>query len=218
MREKLQRADAGIDIFVLAREGEKGDRARGVERAARRRSRPAGYLAALGAILLATGFGRLLAPAVELTNVVMVFLLAVVGIALRFGRGPSIFASIVSVAAFDFFFVPPQLTFAVSDSQYLITFGVMLVVAIVISTLTVRLREQAETSSRRERRTAALYAFGRDLAQAKERQQLLDSALEHLSQVFVAQVLFLNPERISMPDFDVDFCMNRREGQQIRHL
>jgi len=194
VREKLQRADAGIDIFVLAREGEKGDRARGVERAARRRSRPAGYLAALGAILLATGFGRLLAPAVELTNVVMVFLLAVVGIALRFGRGPSIFASIVSVAAFDFFFVPPQLTFAVSDSQYLITFGVMLVVAIVISTLTVRLREQAETSSRRERRTAALYAFGRDLAQAKERQQLLDSALEHLSQVFVAQVLILLPD------------------------
>ncbi len=194
VRERLQRADAGIDIYVLAQNEGGQSKARVVERDARRRSRPAGYVAALGAILLATGFGRLLAPAVELTNVVMVFLLAVVGIALRFGRGPSIFASIVSVAAFDFFFVPPQLTFAVSDSQYLITFGVMLLVAIVISTLTVRLREQAETSSRRERRTAALYAFGRDLAQARERQQLLDSALEHLSQVFVAQVLILLPD------------------------
>ena len=194
VREKLQRSDAGIDIFVLAREQDESTPVRPVERQSRRRSRPPGYLAALLAIVLATSFGRLLAPAVELTNVVMVFLLAVVGIALRFGRGPSIFASVVSVAAFDFFFVPPQLTFAVSDSQYLITFSVMLMVAIVISTLTVRLREQAETSSHRERRTAALYAFGRDLALAGERQQLFDSALEHLSQVFVAQVLILIPD------------------------
>jgi two-component system, OmpR family, sensor histidine kinase KdpD len=194
VREKLQRAEAGIDVYVLAREEDESAQVRVIERESRRRSRPAGYLAAFAAILLATGFGRLLAPAVELTNVVMVFLLAVVGIALRFGRGPSIFASIVSVAAFDFFFVPPQLTFAVSDSQYLITFAVMLVVAIVISTLTVRLREQAETSSHRERRTAALYAFGRDLAQAGARQELLDSALEHLSQVFVSQVLILLPD------------------------
>lgn len=194
VREKLQRADAGIDIYVLAREEDESAPARFVERERRRRSRPAGYLAASAAILLATGFGRLLAPAVELTNVVMVFLLAVVGIALRFGRGPSIFASIVSVAAFDFFFVPPHLTFAVSDSQYLITFAVMLVVALVISTLTIRLREQAETSSHRERRTAALYAFGRDLAKAGARQELLDSALEHLSQVFASQVLILLPD------------------------
>ncbi len=194
VREKLQRADAGIDIFVLASDEDESSPARPIERDSRRRSRPAGYLVALAAIVLATAFGRLLSPAVELTNVVMVFLLAVVGIAMRFGRGPSIFASIVSVAAFDFFFVPPQLTFAVSDSQYIITFAVMLVVAIVISTLTVRLREQAEGSSRRERRTAALYAFGRDLAQAGARQELLDSALEHLSQVFVSQVLILLPD------------------------
>lgn len=194
VREKLQRADAGIDIFVLASEEDPSATIRPIERDSRRRSRPTGYLAALASIAVATGFGRLLAPAVELTNVVMVFLLAVVGIALRFGRGPSIFASIVSVAAFDFFFVPPQLTFAVSDSQYLITFAVMLVVAIVISTLTVRLREQAEGSSRRERRTAALFAFGRDLAQAGARTELLDSALEHLSQVFVSQVLILLPD------------------------
>ncbi len=194
VREKLQRADAGIDIFVLANDEDQSAPDRPIERDSRRRSRPAGYLVALAAIALSTAFGRLLAPAVELTNVVMVFLLAVVGIALRFGRGPSIFASIVSVAAFDFFFVPPQLTFAVSDSQYLITFGVMLAVALVISTLTVRLREQAEGSSRRERRTAALYSFGRDLAQAGARQELLDSALGHLSQVFVSQVLILLPD------------------------
>lgn len=194
VREKLQRADAGIDVYVLARQDDAGEPARPIDRASRRRSRPLGYLVALAAIVLATGFGKLLAPAVELTNVVMVFLLAVVGIAMRFGRGPSIFASVVSVAAFDFFFVPPHLTFAVADSQYLITFAVMLAVALVTSTLTVRLREQAESSSRRERRTAALYAFGRDLAQAGARQELLDSALEHLSQVFVSQVLILLPD------------------------
>lgn len=194
VRERLQRADAGIDIYVLARQDDEGEPERAIDRGSRRRSRPLGYLVALAAIALATGFGRLLAPAVELTNVVMVFLLAVVGIAMRFGRGPSIFASVVSVAAFDFFFVPPHLTFAVSDSQYLITFAVMLVVALVISTLTVRLREQAESSSRRERRTAALYAFGRDLARAGARQELLESALGHLTQIFVSQVLILLPD------------------------
>ncbi|MEO8275736.1 MAG: DUF4118 domain-containing protein [Thermoanaerobaculia bacterium] len=193
VRERLQRADAGIDIFVLAREESESGSFNPVEREPRRRSRPAGYLVALAAIALATGFGRLVAPAVELTNVVMVFLLAVVGIAVRFGRGPSIFASVVSVAAFDFFFVPPALTFAVSDSQYLITFAVMLLVATVISTLTVRLREQAEGSSQRERRTAALFSFGRDLARAGGRSSLLHSALEHLTQVFASQVLILLP-------------------------
>ena len=74
----------------------------------------------------------------------MMYLLAIIVIAIRLGRGPSILASVLSVATFDFFFVPPYLSFAVSDIQYLLTFAVMLIVALVISNLAVRVREQAE--------------------------------------------------------------------------
>ena len=81
----------------------------------------------------------------------------------------------LSVSAFDFFFVPPYLTFAVSDAEYLVTFAVMLLVALVISTLTVRLQQQAEAARQRERRTAALYAMSRDLASTRDTNGLLAS-------------------------------------------
>ena len=71
----------------------------------------------------------------------MVYLLGVAFVATRYGRGPSALAAVLSVAAFDFFFVPPHLTFAVSDTQYLVTFAVMLVVSLLISTLAARVRD-----------------------------------------------------------------------------
>jgi two-component system sensor histidine kinase KdpD len=97
-------------------------------------------------------------PYFEFSNLVMLYLLGVVFVAHRFGRGPSVLAAILSVAAFDFFYVPPYLAFAVSDTQYLVTFAVMLAVALVISGLTSSIRLQARIASHRERRTAALYA------------------------------------------------------------
>ena len=92
------------------------------------------------------------------SNVIMMYLLGVAFAAARFGRWPSVLAAALSVSAFDFFFVAPHLTFAVSDTQYLVTFGVMLVVALLISTLAVRLRGQVERARRREHRTRLLYA------------------------------------------------------------
>src|SRR5579883_676618 len=103
-------------------------------------------------------------PYFELSNVVMIYLLGVVVIAAQFGRGASVFASILSVGAFDFFYVPPYLTFAVSDTQYLLTFLVMLVVALFISALTTTIKQQAEASWLRETRTAALYSMSRELS------------------------------------------------------
>src|SRR5436309_755722 len=78
------------------------------------------------------------------TNVLMLYLLGVLWVATRHGRGPAILASLLGVAAFDFCFVPPYLTFAVADTQYLVTFAVMLLTALTISTLTDRVRRQAE--------------------------------------------------------------------------
>ena len=105
VRDKLQRGDAGIDIFVLARGRERPGQA--IERQPAPPSPPARLPRGAAGDRSRHRLRPPARSAVELTNVVMVFLLAVVGVALRFGRGPSIFASIVSVAAFDFFFVPP---------------------------------------------------------------------------------------------------------------
>jgi two-component system sensor histidine kinase KdpD len=102
----------------------------------------------------------------ELTNLVMVYLLGVVFIAARFGREASILTSVLSVAAFDFFFVNPVYTFAVADAQYLVTFVIMLLVALIISHLTSNMRSQAKVASHRERRASSLRTE-RDLAASR---------------------------------------------------
>ena len=105
-----------------------------------------GYAWAVGAAAACTFVGLVMYPRFDLVNVAMVYLLAVVLIAVRFGRGPAVTASVLAVAAFDFFFVPPLLTFAVSDVQYLISFAIMLTVALIISSLYGSLTSSARAS------------------------------------------------------------------------
>jgi two-component system sensor histidine kinase KdpD len=123
----------------------------------------------------------------------MVYLLGIVAVAMRTGRGPSLCAAVLSVAAFDFFFVPPHFTFAVTDARYLFTFLVMLAVSLVISGLTVRTRAQAAAARHRERQTAALYAMTRELASTRGIEPLLQVAVRHVGEVFHAQVALLLP-------------------------
>ena len=148
--------------------------------------------------MVCTGVSALLEPYIAPTNpvnVVMVYLLGVVVVALRFGRGPSILASLLGVAAFDFFFVPPRWTFAVGDTRYLLTFLVMLLTGLVISTLTARVQFQAESARRRERRTAALYAIGRELAATHSREQIARIAMRHVTAAAEARVALLLPDQ-----------------------
>jgi two-component system sensor histidine kinase KdpD len=121
----------------------------------------AGVTAASGILAAAL---RALHVADAEANTVMLFLAGVACAAYRFGRGPAILASILAVLGFDFFFVPPVHAFAVADAQYIVTFGVMLAIGLVISTLTSRLRAQVESTRLRERRTAALYQLGKQLS------------------------------------------------------
>jgi two-component system sensor histidine kinase KdpD len=102
------------------------------------------YGGAAGATAAATLVGLAMRPHLELVNIAMVYLLAVVAVALRFTRGPTIGASALSVVAFDYFFVPPRGTFSVDDPQYLLTFAMMLGVGLVISQLASSVRAQAE--------------------------------------------------------------------------
>ncbi len=101
-------------------------------------------------VLGCTGLAAVMSPHFDHANLILVYLLGVVFVATSFGRWPSILASVLSVAAFDFFFVEPHLTFAVADTQFLLTFAVMLVVALFVSTLVDRLRSQEEAAHRRE--------------------------------------------------------------------
>lgn len=106
-----------------------------------------GYAWAAGAAALCTVLGLALAPRFELVNIAMLYLLAVVLIALRHGRGPVIAASVLNVAAFNFFFVPPRGTFSVEEPQYLLTFAMMLAVGLIISGLTGRVRARARAQA-----------------------------------------------------------------------
>jgi two-component system sensor histidine kinase KdpD len=144
--------------------------------------------AVCGAVTLLT---EPLHSVLELANIVMVFLLAVVVVALRFGRGPAVLAAFLSVAAFDFFHVPPRFSFAVSDAQYLLTFAVMLVVALVIGQMTAGLKFQARVATLREERVGALYEMSRDLSGALMVEQIAEIAARFLKSEFEARAALM---------------------------
>ena len=149
-------------------------------------------------------------PFFDLANIVMLFLLGTVLVALKLGRGPAALAAFLNVAAFDFFFVQPRFSFAVSDVQYLLTFAIMLVVGLLTGQLTAGLRFQARISSSRERRAQSLFELTRDLSGA-----LLSSQVSELGEAavqgnFQGQALVLLTDArdhlvmplASPPDFD----------------
>jgi two-component system sensor histidine kinase KdpD len=140
----------------------------------------------------AVAFG--LYPRFELANLVMVYLLGVTVAGLRFGRGPAVMTAILNVAAFDFFFVPPRFSFAVSDVQYLLTFSVMLTIALVIASLVASVRQQTRVAGARERRTALLYAMSRELAATRGISGMARVAVRHLAEVFQIKAVVLLPD------------------------
>ena len=130
----------------------------------------------------------------DLANIVMLFLLTVVLVAVKFGRGPAVVAALVSVASFDFFFVPPRFSFAVVDVQYLLTFAVMLAVALITGQMTAGLRYQARVASYREERARALYEFARDMSSLLQTEQVVEAATKSIESTFHAKVAILVPD------------------------
>lgn len=138
------------------------------------------YAGALGLVLAATDLSWLVSSSISPTNLVMIYLLAVMLAAFYLGRGPAVLTSFLGVLAFDFFFVPPHFTLAVSSAEYLVTFTGLFFVGLIVSHLTGLVREQAAAARGREAQTAALYELGRDLTIATD--------LETISQTVIAQV------------------------------
>ena len=147
-----------------------------------------GVIAAVVAVAAATALSWAMFPRFDRSTAIMTYLLAIVAVGARYGRLAAILTSVLGVAAFDFFFVPPYYTFAVGDAQALSTFAVMLVVGLVIGGLTAQIQRQARAATDRERETAALAAMNRDLAEATTDDALATTGARHVGEAFDAEI------------------------------
>jgi len=155
------RRSGDIDVFVVNGAAPAADA--GPEARAERGDR-FGWLLALAAIGAATALAWPLRDHLATVNLSMIYLLAVVGVSLRGRRAPTLAAALLGVAAFDFVCVPPYLSFTVGDSEYILTFVAMLLVGLVVSLQSARLRALVDATLRRAETTAALHRLGGDLA------------------------------------------------------
>ena len=212
LTRELARHAPGIDIVEVARAdssrriaharpgGPRGDPE--VQDSDRPHARWPGYAWAAASSVAITLLATPLSGVLELANIVMLFLLGVVGVAMRFGRGPAAFAAMLNVAAFDFFFVAPHFSFAVSDVQYLVTFAVMLGVGLLVGQLTAGLRFAAGVSTSRERRAQSLFELTRELSAALEAAQVVTLGAAAVQGHFGGRALVLVPDasdRLVMP-------------------
>lgn len=191
--DQVIRLSGTIDVHVVSI----ADNSEAPKLGAVRQKKPvewSGYLKSVALVLftslLCEPAHRFLAP----TNLVMMYLLAVVLAATRLGRKESMLTALLSVLAFDFFFVPPRFTFAVSDTEYFITFGALFTVGVVISTLVSQSRERAESIREREVQTASLYHLSRDLSVASDLPGIMEALVKNIEESLEAQVAVLLPE------------------------
>ena len=191
--DRIIRLSGAIDIHVVSYEPAEARKGPAIP-GQRRPISLTGYLASLALVATATLACLLVRPFLAPTNMVMIYLLAVVLAALRLGLKPAIHTAFLGVLAFDFFFVPPHLTFAVADTQYLITFGALFTVGVVISTLVSTVRERAEAVRDREVQTAALYYLSRDLAAAADIESLVEAVVRNIGESLHAKAAVLLPE------------------------
>jgi two-component system sensor histidine kinase KdpD len=180
-----------IDIYILSGDKEKTEPPVAVFTSPFPRKN---ILKTLGILTLCTVVNGFLFNQLALVNLIMIYLLGVTWIAFRYGRRLSIIASLISVLLFDFFFVPPYLSFAVSDTQYVSTFIIMLIVGMVIASLTGQLRHQTIRMHANKDRLEALYEFTRKLSKSSIQEELFDITLRHIEETFRVNAFVLAPD------------------------
>jgi two-component system sensor histidine kinase KdpD len=152
------------------------------------------YVGGLATTLLCTGVAYPLYPYFDPVNIVMVYLLGATLAGLLLGRGPSALTAVANTVAFDYFFVPPRYSFYVAETQYLVTLGVMLGVAVVIANLMASVRRQTEAAAEREHRTAVLYAMSSELAVAADSAAIAAVAARHVGSALKSAAAVLLPD------------------------
>jgi len=210
--DDLIRHSGDIDIYVIT--GETAKQGASPSLRSRLTSPLRNYLLSVITVVLSTAIAGLIFRRTELADIVMIYLLGILIVATRFGRGPSLLASLLSVAAFDFIFVPPYFTFVVSDFRHVGTFSVMLLVGVVIGNLTERIRAQARLARAREQRTQALFRLGQELARSAGSTALVASAIQNVATQFQSHAVVLLPDgsgRLEAPTHHLAFPLNDQE-------
>jgi len=191
--DQVIRLSRAIDVYVVSIEPTEPRTGKGVARP-RHPIALTVYMKSLIAVVLATLACEVLRPFLAPTNMVMIYLLAVVMAALRLGRKPAILTAFLGVLAFDFFFVPPRLTLVVADTEYLITFMALFSVGVIISTLVSKSRERADALREREVQTASLYYLSRDLAGSGGIEAIMEAVVRNVGESLNCKVVILLPE------------------------
>jgi two-component system, OmpR family, sensor histidine kinase KdpD len=190
--DQIIRGSGSIDVYVVSGEAEISKK---VSRTFSLPHRPLWrYGLSLILVALVTLFGLPLKTLLDPTNLVMVYLLAVVIAAIYLGRGPAILASFFSVLAFDFFFINPTFSFTVNDTQYLLTFLGLLVVGLIISSSAALLRDQVDAMRRKDRQTQSLFILSRELTAAYSLDQVLDISIRTSTSLLNRQIIILLPQ------------------------
>lgn len=190
--DELIRRSGEIDIHVVKGEGDESAPAPPVAVAGRAPWRA--YASALGVLAGCTVVGFPLSEALSAVNLTMIYLAGVVFVASRYGRGPSVLAALLAPLLFNFFFTRPYYTLAIHDPQYVITFVVLAITAMVISGLTQRVRRQSDAARVRYLRTIALYFMSRQLAAAADAASLARGVVRHVADVFRGAAAVLLPD------------------------
>jgi two-component system sensor histidine kinase KdpD len=197
--DEIIRGSGDIEIYVTTGDSE-NEPTRTGGKIHPQKINPKEWCWSFGTVVLATAIGYLMFPYLHLTDLAMIYLLGIVVTSTRTGRWPALAATFMSVALFDFLFVPPFFTFAVHDIRFGVTFAIMFVVAYVMTHLTLRIREQAEASRKRERSATALYALSRGLARERKKDKIFEVAAKHIGEVFQSAVVFLVSDEVG------EFC------------
>ena len=186
--DQLLDKSGDIDVYVVSGEGDNPTPIRYPKAPAQ--IRWSDYLKAAGVVTMCAMLGWVAhAAGLADANVVMIFLAGVAFVSARIGRGPSIASAIASVVVFDFLFISPRLSFAVSDTEYIITFAVMLGIGLLISELTARLQSQLRASQQQERRTSQLFRMTRQLSELAGSDFLIRTAGRQLEEIFDGEVV-----------------------------
>ncbi len=189
LARKIMVRTRDIDIFLFAGKSEQPLPKKKISIVS-----PLNYIISAVAVIIGSLFGFLLRDILGQINLLFLMLLPVVLIAISLGRGPSIFAAILSVMIFDFLFVEPYFTFAVSDVRYFLSFIMFIAFVVEISNLASNLRYKVQQLQQSESRNTALYELSQDLVTAKSIDQVLHLMIRHTGQIFPCEMAIFLPE------------------------
>ena len=209
--DRLLRLGGNIDIYVVPGENERGRRKLlTIDRSLR--SSPVEYGWSAGTVAIITLLGLML-PADTYLAVGLVYLLAIIILSLRIGRGPVLAAAVLGALTWDYLFIPPKFTFAISKIEDATLFGTYFVVALVTGHLTSRIRAQAHNERMREERATALFELTRALAESDTLDEAVFAALRQADTLFEAKttLLLADSNGVITPHFSGSFALDEKE-------